>query len=71
MYLSELYGRIGQILREDGDMPIVRHKLLKIDGCSNINDFVDFRSDCFGVFKDYQYLEEEELVNKHFIIVIP
>ena len=31
-WLSELHGRLGQILREYGDMPVVRRRDLHIDG---------------------------------------
>lgn len=34
-FLSELYGRIGQILQEHGDMEIVREKILGIDTWDN------------------------------------
>lgn len=33
--LSELYGRIGQILQEHGDMEIVREKIWPIDAIYN------------------------------------
>lgn len=32
LFLSELYGRIGQILQEHGDMPVARLQDLHIDG---------------------------------------
>lgn len=34
-FLSELYGRIGQILQEHGDMEIVREKIWGIDTWDN------------------------------------
>lgn len=37
MYLSELYGRIGQILQEHGDMKVQRARSLKIDGIVGTN----------------------------------
>lgn len=32
LYLSELYGRIGQILRQHGDMEVMRFQDLHLDG---------------------------------------
>ena len=47
-YLSELYGRIGQILKEQGDMPIVRPIYYKIDGlCSKGPLYFDLNNNCF------------------------
>lgn len=79
MYLSELYGRIGQMLKEHGDMKVQRHRSLKIDGIvgTNISNFVDFSSKDFIIFSDYIQKQidenkfEEKLVDKHFIINIP
>lgn len=79
MYLSELYGRIGQILREYGDMEVVRSRSLKIDGIigTNLNSFVDYTAKDFNICKDYVQKQidvnqfEEKLVQKHFIINIP
>lgn len=77
MYLSELYGRIGQILREHGDMEVVRQRSLKIDGIiSNTTDnFVDFTSNNFGIVVDYKQIDDntfkERKVDQHFIIYIP
>ena len=33
-YLSELYGRLGQILAEHGDMPVVRQQCKELDNLS-------------------------------------
>ena len=33
-YLSELYGRLGQILAEHGDMPVVRQQCKGLDNLS-------------------------------------
>ena len=33
-YLSELYGRLGQILAENGDMPVVRQQCKGLDNLS-------------------------------------
>ena len=35
LYLSELYGRIGQILHEHGDMEVARMQDVHIDGLTN------------------------------------
>lgn len=79
MYLSELYGRIGQILRERGDMKVQRHRSLKIDGIAgtNLGTFVDFSSEDFGVLDDYKQKQidkntvEVEKVGQRFIINVP
>ena len=79
MYLSELYGRIGQMLREHGDMKVQRHRSLKIDGIvgTNLDAFVDFSSANFGILEDYKIERinentfEEKKVGQHFIIHIP
>lgn len=79
MYLSELYGRIGQMLREHGDMKVQRHRSLKIDGIvgANLDTFVDFSSNDFGILEDYKIKQidentfEEKKVGQHFIIHIP
>lgn len=79
MYLSELYGRIGQILREKGDMKVVRHCSLRIDGIvGNVfNNLVDYNSDDFGVLYDYKQKQVDEKtveqwkIGQHFVINIP
>lgn len=79
MYLSELYGRIGQMLKEHGDMKVQRHRSLRIDGIvgTNISNFVDFSSEDFGVLNGYKVERMDEKtfrgrkVEQHFIINIP
>ena len=79
MYLSELYGRIGQMLKEHGDMKVQRYRSLKIDGIvgTNISNFVDFLSEDFGVLDDckVEQIDEktfrERKVEQRFIINIP
>lgn len=79
MYLSELYGRIGQILQEHGDMKVQRDRSLKIDGIvgTNISSFVDFSSEDFGVLNNYKVEQIDEntfkgrKVGQRFIINIP
>lgn len=79
MYLSELYGRIGQILQEYGDMEVQRLRSLKIDGIigTNLSNFIDFSSNDFGILEDYIQRQidknqfETKLVSKHFIINTP
>ena len=79
MYLSELYGRIGQILRENGDMRVVRHRSLKEDGIigSGLDNFIDYTSCDFGVLDEYEQKQlsetivEERKVGQKFIIHIP
>lgn len=79
MYLSELYGRIGQILRERGDMKVQRQRFLKTDGVvgTTLDDFINFSSEDFGVLDDYKQKQidknavEIEKVGQRFIINIP
>lgn len=79
MYLSELYGRIGQMLQEHGDMKVQRHRSLKIDGIvgTNLSSFVDFSSENFSILEEYiqEQINEntfkERKVGQHFIINIP
>ena len=79
MYLSELYGRIGQLLQEYGDMKVVRHRSLKFDGIvgTGLDNFVNFSSDDFSILKEYKQIEfpDGSIVNKKsgekFIINIP
>lgn len=79
MWLSELHGRLGQLLKEHGDMQVVRFRSLGIDGViSNATDnFVDFTSNNFGVVVDYKQKQidentfEETKVGQHLVIEIP
>lgn len=79
MYLSELYGRIGQMLREHGDMEVVRFRSLRIDGIigTNLNNFIDFSSENFSILEEYVQKQidentfEEKKTGQRFIIDIP
>ena len=79
MYLSELYGRIGQILQEHGDMEVVRFRSLRIDGIvgTNLNNFIDFSSNNFSILEEYIQKQidentfEEKKVGQRLIIDIP
>lgn len=79
MYLSELYGRIGQILREKGDMKVVRDRSLRIDGIigTDLDNLVSFSSNNFGILEEYKQKQIDEKtveqwkVGQHFVIDIP
>lgn len=75
MYLSELYGRIGQILRECGDMKVVRCRSLKIDGIvdNESDNFVHYNSDDFIIANDYKKIDDDTIkrIGRHFIINTP
>lgn len=79
MYLSELYGRIGQMLQEHGDMKVQRYRSLKIDGIvgTNLDTFIDFSSEDFSILDDYKQKQIDEntfelkKVGQRFIINIP
>lgn len=79
MYLSELYSKIGQILREHGDMEVVRHRFINIDGIigTGLDDFVSFSSENFGILEDCEQRQIDDKtfevykVGQHFIIHIP
>ena len=67
--LSELYGRIGQILQEHGDMEIVREKVWPLDVYDNQSlNQVNLVRNSFDTFilKD----EEGRFVIKKFVINI-
>lgn len=69
-YLSELYGRIGQILKEQGDMPVVRPVYYRIDRlCSEGPFYFNLNNNCFEgqvvkVYSDNVYQHKE----KRFVI---
>lgn len=73
-YLSELYGRIGQILKEQGDMPVVRPVYYEIDGlCSKGPFYFNLNNNCFEsqvvkVYSDnvYQYKEKRFVIDSLF-----
>lgn len=79
MYLSELYGRIGQMLQEYGDMKVQRYRSLKFDGIvgTNLNNFIDFSSNNFSILEEYIQKQidentfEEKKAGRRFIIDIP
>jgi hypothetical protein len=60
-------------------MKVQRHRSLKIDGIvgTNLNNFIDFSSDDFGIVEDYKQKQidkntfEEKKVGQRFIISIP
>ena len=65
--LSELYGRIAQILQEHGDMEIVREKIWPLDVYDNQSlNQVNLNRESFKTFilKD----EEGKFVIKKFVI---
>ena len=65
--LSELYGRIGQILQEHGDMEIVREKIWPLDAFDNQSlNLVRLGRESFNTF----ILEDKEgkFVIKKFVI---
>lgn len=79
MWLSELHGRLGQLLKEYGDMQVVRFRRLNIDGIigNTSSSFVDFTSNNFGVVVDYKQKKNDEntfeeiKVSQHLVIEIP
>lgn len=79
MYLSELYGRIGQILREHGDMQVVRRTSLRLDGIVSSDKesrFAYFHSGCFNILEDYKQVQHDDSfedikINTNFVIDIP
>lgn len=75
MYLSELHGRLGQILREQGDMQVVRPRSLRLDGIvgTGYEQFVNYNSDDFHSCTYYveEPSGERRIILKRFIIEIP
>ena len=52
LFLSELYGRIGQILREHGDMEVTRMQDAKIDGLTSAcSGFMEFDNTDFYIHR--------------------
>ena len=74
MLLSELYGKIGQILKEKGDMPVVKPNPFKttwqpifLEKESN-----DFRTEIINIYKqkvDGKYFDET-VINTHKYFVV-
>lgn len=53
MYLSELHGRLGQILKENGDMQVSRLLSFRVDGYLTTQPrYIDYTSDNFLVYKE-------------------
>lgn len=79
MYLSELCGRLNQILREHGDMKVVRPRDLRIDGIkgTGLDNFANYSSEDFSVIGEYKQTEfpdgsyVERKVGEKFIINVP
>jgi hypothetical protein len=71
MKLSELYERIGQVLREHGDMDVIRIRSLDIDGIIQ-NDFtknnIKYSSEDFDILTTSV---DEYTINKYFVIKTP
>jgi len=69
MRLSELYGRIGQILKEEGDMRVGRYMSLKVDGIrTNLwkDDIVEYDNSQFHL--DTITNDDGKVLRKTFII---
>ena len=70
MYLNELYERLGQLLKEHGDMQVSRLLDLRIDGYPGIKDrYIDYTSDTFLVYKERS--GDGIITKKHLIITNP
>lgn len=71
MKLNELYERIGQVLREHGDMDVIRIRSLDIDGIVQ-NDFtknnIKYSSEDFNILTASI---DEYTINKYFVIKTP
>ena len=65
--LSELYGRIGQILQEHGDIEIVRDKIQDVDRFDNQSlNQVNLNRECFKPF--ILKNKESKVIVKKFVI---
>lgn len=74
MWLSELYGRIGQVLAEHGDMPVKRPVDLKLGDIVSSSGpfFIDLPSEVFS-YEDYPVVNQDDKPIgrvKQFIIAI-
>lgn len=63
MYLSELCGRLQQVLKEHGDMPIVKLKNVAIEGLSTAHDgnYKDIESTYFYILNDVKNVEGQNI----------
>lgn len=74
MYLSELYGKIGQILKEKGDMPVVKYNPFITPFQSKFieRESSDFNPEIINVYKQKsngKYFEETVInTYKYFVI---
>lgn len=59
MYLSELCGRLQQVLKEHGDMQVVRLKNSAIEGFSTASDenYKDVESNYFYILNELKNVE--------------
>lgn len=62
MYLSELCGRLQQVLKEHGDMQVVRLKNTAIEGLSTASDenYKDVESNYFYILNDLKNVEGQK-----------
>lgn len=72
MLLSELYGKIGQILKEKGDMPVVKYNPFVTPFQSRFieREFNDFNPEIINVYKSNGKYFEKTVINtyKYFVI---
>lgn len=59
MYLSDLCGRLQQVLKEHGDMQVVRLKNVAIEGLSTAPDknYKDIESNYFYILNEIKNVE--------------
>lgn len=66
-FLSELYNKIGQILEEHGDMPVVRHQTVRLDNLTTDIDrqFINYDNQCTHI------VSFTSLKRNYFVIDVP
>lgn len=63
MYLSELCGRLQQVLKEYGDMQVVRLKNVAIEGLSTAPDgnYKDIESNYFYILNELKNVKGQNI----------
>lgn len=67
MYLSELCGRLQQVLKENGDMPVVRHRDFNIEGVysDSSKNYKDIAPVYFYIYNDVKCIGMQDGASKN------
>lgn len=63
MYLSEICGRLQQVLKEHGDMQVVRQKIPSIEGLSSDSklNYKNIESNYFYILNELKNVEGQNV----------